>query len=688
MVDESPRVDDKLKVNLHDRNNNLTSANREDQTSSYQLPTPNYPPSTVVETSAKELVTDTTSAPPIQRSNRSKQEMSRRPHNDPQYVAPVAASSIDYARIQRDLPQMEPPKRNPQGPSQFQDMEEIQNREPPTNPNKDVAQVHAWYEQTLDRMRKEHQKELAKVREDMENRRAEQEWFLTTQVTPSLDAIQKALEACQDAARLQDDVMGALTLAISSPNNDILKGFVTLSSSFIVKGELTVKLPKLPIVKAAIHSQIPASMSAAQSLLSAPNATLATIETPSSSAYPITGGIVGKGGTGTGEINHGENQIVAMPEETEATKTDNGQGSQQSSSTDFGLTATTNTAVGVGSGLLIAANSVPTPAGMASTMALITAGSSSAAAPGPAVSALPTPPMNTHQLLHSYRPPGHITQPYALEQIRDVQNHIAQAIFRLEDYRKWRNESINVGEGATLDIREITRALKTMLELLERHLRSGIEAMAQPGKEKLYPFRVCDPKIFSPALSEDFVIEFYICDSQLVCAAYALHLSSGASTQISTGNALANYLQQALPGATSNTSASTLSQQPSSAAIGGGASSGSSSDYHPSLSNALAHHGQSSGSASGSGGIKSGHGTPRPSSPLHHHNPISGHPIHQSHNAQYGSGNGGGNGSGGRPTKPWSPSRSPSTPQIPHYPEPVVLPSSSKIGQTSKGGIK
>ncbi|KAG0373309.1 hypothetical protein BGX24_011876 [Mortierella sp. AD032] len=366
--------------------------------------------------------------------------------------------------------------------------------------------------------------------------RAEQEWFLTTQVTTSLDAIQKALIACQDAARLQDDVMGALTLAISSPNNDTLKGFVTLSGSFIVKGELTIKLPKLPAVKAAIHSQIPANISATQSLLTASNAALAGgAGGTSSSASSVAGGLAGAGRTSE-----------TSPEETHATttgattpKTDDG---QQPPSTALGLAAI-GAATGTGTGALVApaltstATTTPT-VGASSSSSTTTSATAAPSTTGPGASSVPGPQMNTHQLLHSYRPPGHVTQPYALEQLRDVQNHTAQAIFRLEDFRMWRGGSTNVGEGASLDIKEITRALKTMLELLERHIRASIEAMAQPGKEKLYPFRVCDPKIFSPALSEDFVIEFYIRDSQLVCAAYALQLSGGTSTstQSSTGN--------------------------------------------------------------------------------------------------------------------------------------------------------
>ncbi|KAG0282998.1 hypothetical protein BGZ96_012641 [Linnemannia gamsii] len=433
--------------------------------------------------------------------------------------------------------------------------------------------------------------------------RAEQEWFLTTQVTTSLDAIQKALVACQDAARLQDDVMGALTLAVSSPNNDSLKGFVTLSGSFIVKGELTIKLPKLPVVKAAIHSQISTGISATQPPSTASNPS-ATGGDTASSASSVTGAL----GGGTGETSP-EDPHAAGTGGADASKVDEGQGSQQLSSTAQGLAAAIGAATGVGVGSLVA----PTPTSTSAT----TASSSTATTVSAGSGTVPTPQMNTHQVLHSYRPPGHVTQPYALEQLRDVQNHTAQAIFRLEDYRKWRGEATNVGEGSTLDIKEITRALKTMLELLERHIRASIEAMAQPGKEKLYPFRVCDPKIFSPALNEDFVIEFYIRDSQLVCAAYALQLSTGSSSsQISTGNALTTYLQQALPGA-SSTSTPTLPHavQSSSSALTTGAASGGSSG--PTLD--------------------------------HHHDLVSSALVQS---------------------------------------EPVVMPSSDKIGLTSKGGIK
>lgn len=236
------------------------------------------------------------------------------------------------------------------------------------------------------------------------------------------------------------------------------------------------------MVKAAIHSQVPTNISAAQSLLTASNVSTTGGGASSSSASSVTGAL---GGGSIGETSPEEVHATAT-EGTEASKADDGHGSQQQPTTAQGLAAAIGAATGIGAGSLVAPATATTPAATAP---------SSTATTGSTTPTVPAPQMNTHQVLHSYRPPGHVTQPYALEQLRDVQNHTAQAIFRLEDYRKWRGDATNVGEGATLDIKEITRALKTMLELLERHIRASIEAMAQPGKEKLYPFRVCDPKV-------------------------------------------------------------------------------------------------------------------------------------------------------------------------------------------------
>ncbi|KAF9186962.1 hypothetical protein BGZ51_001681 [Haplosporangium sp. Z 767] len=498
--------------------------------------------------------------------------------------------------------------------------------------------------------------------------RAEQEWFLSTQVQPNLEAIQKSLLACQDAARLHDDAKGALTLAISSTNNDTLKGFVTLAGSFIVKGELTIKLPKLPVVKAAIHSHIPSNTPAPASSTAAFSASPTTASSSSSST--------------TAESSGNQDTEVTVPTEgNDGSKGDNSSETEAHESSQIQQQDT---------------QTQQPPAATSSITTLLSSGP-------------PPPQVNTHQLLHSYRPPGHLTQPYFLEQLKDVQNHTDQAIFRLEDY--WRSiDDTHKPDKTTLtsalEIKESTRALRMMLELMQGHLRAGIQAMAQPRKEKLYPFRVCDPKIFSPALSEDFVIEFYICDSQLVCAAYALQLTSGATSGPNPGGStFASYLQQALPGATSTSALAPSAPLPttilSSASVGHThpphhhhlpqVPQAAHGYHHSGLSSSFAANTAMRPSGGGHDGVKSGSATPRPSSPPPRRRASSAQNIHQHSSSQQGAGK----------SYSWLPTRPPTANQHPgaehhlsssHVTNPplnesVVLPSSSKIGQTGKGGI-
>ncbi|KAF9171955.1 hypothetical protein BGX21_010601 [Mortierella sp. AD011] len=505
------------------------------------------------------------------------------------------------------------------------------------------------------------QEELA---EEEKVLRAEQEWFLTTQVKPGLEAIQKSLLACQEAARLQDDAKGALTLAISSTNNDTLKGFVTLAGCFIVKGDLTVKLPKLPVVKTSIHSHVPSNAVPSLSLSSNTASTVAAASTSAPSAAAATA-TTAEATEGAESSNKETAQALTSQEESEGSKGDaqqsNLQGSDQALEQVQDIPTNESTTTSQASAPKATSETLLDP-----TMP-------------------PPPPTNTHQLMNSYRPPGHVTQPYLLEQLKDVQNHTAQAIFRLEDYwsrggddtlsRLLKKQNDGASSSAAIqvssaqDIKEATRSLKTLLELMERHLRAGIEAMARPRKEKLYPFRVCDPKIFSPALNEDFVIEFYVRDSQLVCAAYALQLSGGSNNSGATSGGITGYLQQALPGASTSTPQYPPQYNRTQSTSSKAASLASNSDNQQQLHN-------------GDHGTKSGQMTP----PTH---------LHQSQQPQF---QPGGNGIGRSRTN-----SSATTQQLhhslEHHPnagsaapgppsnESVVLPSSSKIGQTSKGGI-
>ncbi|KAI8349250.1 hypothetical protein B0O80DRAFT_460027 [Mortierella sp. GBAus27b] len=461
--------------------------------------------------------------------------------------------------------------------------------------------------------------------------RAEQEWFLTTQVEPSLQGIQRALQACQEAVRLQEDARGSLTLAISSPNDDILKGFVTLAGSFIVKGELTVKLPKLPVVKVAIHSQVPSNASLPLPTIGTGATTSVPATSPDACWVPEPS--VNTSGPAANEEDTVRTSAVAPPRVSLATAERTGSGSKSGEEVDPHVAVQ-----GSHQFLQNALESLPRT---------ISATNSGTATPPAGV--VPQPPLNTLQLLHSYRPPGHLTQAYLLEQIKDVQNHTAQAIFRLEDY--WNGDCIKLihglqnrhgeskdanqepssgspaekGVASARDIEEATRPLKTLLGLMQRHLRAGVEAMARPEKEKLYPFRVCDPKIFSPTLNEDFVLEFYIRDCQLVCAAYALQLAASSS-----------------PTTTTTAGATTTPGSSTSTSPGASSDSQHSSNHPPSSL-----HQPSTHLTSGDQG-KTGQGTPGVPSSSHH---------------------------------------PPGSNVGPPLGETVVLSSSSRVGQTTKGGV-
>ncbi|KAF9898297.1 hypothetical protein BX616_004232 [Lobosporangium transversale] len=527
--------------------------------------------------------------------------------------------------------------------------------------------------------------------------RTEQEWFLTTQVEPNLRTIQLALV------------------------------------------ELTIKLPKLAVVKTAIHSYVPinatapssgatglsipalsnasstAVSSAASSIKMDIGATTANTENTSSEATTAT--------TTASDPATSTLTVASAPRREEGEEKEEGEGDEEgdegsmtgpqsvtvpmqgpnlilqqtlgslphSSAT---VTATTGgTTSGTGTGTTTPTSSAP-PSGTAAVV--ITATSGSLLAPAVVV---PLPPSNTNQLLHSHRTPGHVTQPYLLEQIKDVQNHIMEAMHRLEDY--WamiiasnnnngfgsnshhleRQEQANATSSSssspsslssktplTLDIQETTRTLKTLLGLVERHIRAAIDAMARPRKEKLYPFRVCDPKIFSPALSEDFVIEFFIRDSQVVCAAYALQLTGGnTSGSYSGGNTRTNYLQQTPTGAPTQSSSG---------------SSPSLEGHHlrhqhlhgPSNTSHQQHQQQQqqqkgatqAGRDGGDRGNQKGQATLRPPSPVSHHHTISSQPNHHHQQQQLAS-----------KALPWSPSRSPSSSQQPRYAGSEYQPNSS-----------
>lgn len=204
--------------------------------------------------------------------------------------------------------------------------------------------------------------------------------------------------------------------------------------------ELVVKLPKQPVIKAAIHSQAPTT-----------NVVPSSLTVPSMITATGTGSVAGSSaGSSRNSTDIAENSEEAKDASALAQQMNSQDSQPQASPSESSSTTTVAIVAPIGSHV------------------------------------------NPHQLMH--RPPGHLTQPYLLEQLKDVQNHTSQALLRLEDY--WKTGVVGSNQPPK-DIKESTRPLKTLLELLQRHLRAGIEAMAQPNKEKLYPFRVCDPKVGS-----------------------------------------------------------------------------------------------------------------------------------------------------------------------------------------------
>jgi len=209
---------------------------------------------------------------------------------------------------------------------------------------------------------------------------------------------------------------------------------------------MTIKLPKLPVVKAAILSQAPVTEIIP---------TIAAATTADSSAK-----------AGKSEANQ-SSEVVGLEDSDK-------RGEEQVPETP-GITG---------------AASANTSAAVAGNTTTATVPSAPSTTSSQQQTALLTTSAN--------KTPGHLTQPYFLEQLNDVRNHTAEAICRLEDYWSIPGLAITAETASSLgasEIRDLKRALTTLLELIQRHLRAAIEAMAKPSKEKLYPFRVCDPKV-------------------------------------------------------------------------------------------------------------------------------------------------------------------------------------------------
>ncbi|KAF9918379.1 hypothetical protein FBU30_000230 [Linnemannia zychae] len=158
----------KTVVRVHDNNDNIKtrtscSENKEDLESEYILPDPVYPPI------SEELPALTTPALPApQYIDPNRRSFQKRPCNNPHYVAPVPKQTPSSTKLRYDLPRVDPPVHNPHGPrTSMPAAVDIS-----AGLNKEAVQMQAWYEQALERMRKEHHKELAKHQVQMAKQKA------------------------------------------------------------------------------------------------------------------------------------------------------------------------------------------------------------------------------------------------------------------------------------------------------------------------------------------------------------------------------------------------------------------------------------------------------------------------------------------------------------------------------------
>ncbi|KAF9915338.1 hypothetical protein FBU30_002052, partial [Linnemannia zychae] len=142
---------------------------QENQEYQYLLPGPTYfspppPTATTAATAPVVLMSPTLLAPQYVDPNR--QGLYQGLYNHPQYVGPIPVLTQDYDKT-HPFPLMSPFIHSPHGP-----YTSMPDRDIPLNTLKEVAEMHAWYEQSLHRMHQEHQAELAKNQEELTKQNA------------------------------------------------------------------------------------------------------------------------------------------------------------------------------------------------------------------------------------------------------------------------------------------------------------------------------------------------------------------------------------------------------------------------------------------------------------------------------------------------------------------------------------
>jgi len=100
------------------------------------------------------------------------------------------------------------------------------------------------------------------------------------------------------------------------------------------------------------------------------------------------------------------------------------------------------------------------------------------------------------------------SNPYHLEQARNCQNYTWLAIDLIE-----RNSGLT-------SLCNMSNFLKDVL----KYVKQAQLAFCLPSEAKSFPYRVCQPKHFTPPLPEDLVVEICIDRIYIVCHVYALDL--------------------------------------------------------------------------------------------------------------------------------------------------------------------
>ncbi|KAI8880852.1 hypothetical protein K501DRAFT_324778 [Backusella circina FSU 941] len=96
--------------------------------------------------------------------------------------------------------------------------------------------------------------------------------------------------------------------------------------------------------------------------------------------------------------------------------------------------------------------------------------------------------------------------PYFLEQAQQAINYLSLAANRAQTFTtpSFKQETIE------------------LLEDLYQYVDRALHAFDYPNEASLFPYKVCHPKLFSPPLKQDLVIEFCIHDIYIACNVYAL----------------------------------------------------------------------------------------------------------------------------------------------------------------------